>query len=165
MLSGLQVTVVGAGIAGLGVAVALARRGARVTVLERAPAVREFGAGLQISPNGAAVLRGLGLGEARARISLPALAVKLRDGRQGDLVLQLDLARLRPGQRYGFVHRADLLGMLADAAVAAGVSIETGAELVRVVPGPQVSVIGMADGSERRPGLLIGADGLHSVVR
>ena len=59
MLIGQRITVIGAGIGGLAAAVALARRGAQVTVLERAPAIREIGAGLQVSPNGAAVLAGL----------------------------------------------------------------------------------------------------------
>ncbi|MFN5828758.1 MAG: FAD-dependent oxidoreductase, partial [Rhodobacterales bacterium] len=61
-LTGQSITVLGAGIAGLACARALALRGARVTVLEQADAIREVGAGLQISPNGAAVLRALGLG-------------------------------------------------------------------------------------------------------
>ena len=52
-----NITVLGAGIGGLAVATALARRGARVQVLEQAPALREVGAGIQISPNGMAVLR------------------------------------------------------------------------------------------------------------
>ncbi len=54
----------GAGVAGLAAALALALKGAQVTVLEQADAIREIGAGLQISPNGACVLRALGLGEA-----------------------------------------------------------------------------------------------------
>ncbi len=56
MLVGKDVTVLGAGIAGLAAAAALAGRGARVRVLEQAPAIREVGAGLQITPNGMAVL-------------------------------------------------------------------------------------------------------------
>ena len=56
-LAGQAVTVLGAGVAGLAAAIALAQRGAKVTVLEQADAIREFGAGLQITPNGAAVLR------------------------------------------------------------------------------------------------------------
>ena len=53
--------VTGAGIGGLAVAAALARRGVAVTVLEQADRLGEVGAGLQVSPNGMAVLRALGL--------------------------------------------------------------------------------------------------------
>ena len=60
-LIGQPVTIIGAGVAGLAAARALALRGAQVTVLEQADAIREVGAGLQISPNGACVLRALGL--------------------------------------------------------------------------------------------------------
>ena len=55
------VTIIGAGVAGLTAACALAQRGARVTVLERAGALREVGAGLQISPNAVRVIAALGL--------------------------------------------------------------------------------------------------------
>ena len=61
MIKGQQITVLGAGIGGLTAAVALAQRGADVTVLERAPEISEVGAGLQISPNGVRVLDALGL--------------------------------------------------------------------------------------------------------
>ena len=67
-LDTLKVCVIGAGIGGLAVARALALRGADVSVLEQAPEISEVGAGLQISPNGFAVLRALGLDAAlRAR--------------------------------------------------------------------------------------------------
>jgi salicylate hydroxylase len=72
-LIGQSVTVIGAGVAGLAVARALALRGASVTVLEQADAIREVGAGLQISPNGAAVLRALGLQRALEAAWRPGL--------------------------------------------------------------------------------------------
>ena len=115
-LIGQSVTIIGAGVAGLAAARALALRGAAVTVLEQADAIREVGAGLQISPNGAKVLEALGLGEALKAASTRAEAVELRDGRDGDLVLRLDLALLRPDQGYHFLHRADLIDLLAQGA-------------------------------------------------
>ncbi len=63
-MHGREITVLGAGVAGLAVARALALKGASVTVLEQADAIREVGAGLQISPNAAVVLNALGLGDA-----------------------------------------------------------------------------------------------------
>ena len=72
MLNDRRVTVLGAGVAGLTVARALALKGAEVTVLEQAPEIREVGAGLQISPNGARVLSALGLGAALDGIGVAA---------------------------------------------------------------------------------------------
>jgi salicylate hydroxylase len=89
-LIGQPVTILGAGVAGLAVARALAC-GAQVTVLEQADAIREVGAGLQISPNGAAVLKALGLQAALEAASMRAAAVELRDGLDGEIVTRLDL--------------------------------------------------------------------------
>ncbi len=154
----------GAGVAGLAVALALARRGVPVQVVEQAPEIREVGAGLQISPNGAAVLRALGLGADLDRTSQKAVAVALCDGLTGKAVLRLDLARLRSRQDYRFVHRSDLIAMLAAAAVAAGVTILLGVvvEDLRLSGGPPRLLL---DGTEAAAGLLIGADGVHSAVR
>lgn len=164
-LDGQEITVLGAGVAGLAVARALALRGALVTVLEQADAIREVGAGLQISPNGAVVLRALGLGAALEAASLRATAVDLRDGRDGRSVLRLDLARLRPGQGYHLLHRADLIDLLANGARAAGVQVRLLQRIEQVdLAGSRPRLI-TAQGGEFTPGLLIGADGLHSRLR
>ncbi|NEX47181.1 FAD-dependent monooxygenase [Pseudotabrizicola algicola] len=160
-LIGQSVTVLGAGVAGLAVARALALRGAQVTVLEQADAVREVGAGLQISPNGAAVLRALGLGAALEAVSTRAAAVELRDGPTGDLVTRLDVA----GAGYHFAHRADLIALLLEGAREAGVELRLlqkieAVDLTGARPGWR-----NAQGGTGETGLLIGADGLHSQVR
>ena len=164
-LVGQSVTVLGAGVAGLAVARALALRGAAVTVLEQADAVREVGAGLQISPNGAAVLRALGLGEALEAAAVRAAAVELRDGYSDQVVTRLDVARLRPGQGYHFLHRADLIELLRAAAEAAGVRLRLGARAVAVDLAGPCPVLRIEGGEMREAGLLVGADGLHSIVR
>ncbi|EEW26397.1 FAD-dependent monooxygenase [Rhodobacter ferrooxidans] len=164
-LTGTEITVLGAGIAGLAVARALAMRGAQVTVLEQSDAVREVGAGLQIGPNGAVVLRALGLGAALDAASIRATAVELRDGRDGGVVLRLDLARLRAGQTYHLLHRADLIALLENGARAAGVTIELSQKVDAVdLSGPKPR-LKMADGATRLADLVIGADGLHSKLR
>lgn len=164
-LIGQSVTVIGAGVAGLAVARALALRGAQVTVLEQADAIREVGAGLQISPNGATVLRALGLQSALESASLRATAVNLIDGPTGDPVARLDLARLRPDQGYHFLHRADLIALLLQAATEAGVTLRLLARIDEVeLTGPR-PVVTLDSGDRIETPLLIGADGLHSKLR
>lgn len=164
-LIGRPVTVLGAGVAGLAVARALALRGAQVTVLEQADAIREVGAGLQISPNGAAVLQALGLGPALAAVSLRAQAVVLRDGLDSSAVLRMDLARLRPEQGWHFVHRADLIALLLDGAREAGVTLRLLHKVEAVDLSGARPRVRLVQGEEVEAGLLIGADGLHSPLR
>lgn len=164
-LIGQSVTVVGAGVAGLAVARAVAMRGASVTVLEQADAIREVGAGLQISPNGAAVLRALGLQPALDAASVRAEAVQLIDGPSGELVARLDLARLRPDQGYHFLHRADLIDVLLRGATDAGVTLRLLSRIADVdLSGPHPAVT-LDTGERIETPLLIGADGLHSPTR
>ena len=165
MLIGRRVTVLGGGVAGLTVARALALRGAEVEVLEQAEAIREVGAGLQISPNGAVVLRALGLGEALEAAGPRAQAVQLIDGETGGQVARLELDRLRPGADYHFLHRARLIELLAEGAREAGVQIRLLQQIGAVdLSGPKPRLT-TAQGAEREVDFLIGADGLHSRVR
>ncbi len=165
MIKDRQITVIGAGIAGLAVARALALKGAMVTVLEQAGAIAEVGAGLQVSPNGAVVLRSLGLDDALAEVSLRALAVELRHGASGGLVTRLDMARLRPDQSYGFVHRADLIGILAQGALAAGVVVKTAQTVAGIDLTGAKPHLTLANGAVMTPDILIGADGIQSKTR
>ncbi|VDC31635.1 FAD-dependent monooxygenase [Pseudogemmobacter humi] len=160
-----SVTILGAGVAGLAMARALALRGAKVTVLEQADAVREVGAGLQISPNGAVVLRALGLGAALDAASVRTEAVELRDGLDGSLVTRLDVGRLRPGQGWHLLHRADLIGLLLDGAREAGVELRLLQKVREVDLSGEAPVIATCTGAREEADLLIGADGLHSPTR
>lgn len=160
-LIGQPVTVLGGGIGGLAVARALALRGAQVRVLEQAKKITEVGAGLQISPNGVAVLRALGLEDAVIEGAPRGVAVQLRDYRGAPVVrmaLPSDAAR-----GYYLMHRADLIDILADGARDAGVDIVLGAKVQSVSLDP--TVLHFDDGRRETPGLLIGADGINSVLR
>ena len=162
---GATAIVVGAGIAGLAAAVALARRGARVRVVEQAPALGEFGAGLQISPNGAAVLAALGLAPLLARFATEGAGVVLREGGSGRPLAALDIARPAAGGQGGWLfHRADLVALLAEGARAAGVALDPGQRVAAAIPGERPAVA-FAGGGEAAADLVVGADGLHSVVR
>ena len=99
MVQDQEITVLGAGVAGLTVACLLARRGAKVVVLEQAPVIKEIGAGLQVSPNGTRVLHAMGLADKLAETSIRADAIQLFHGESGDRVARLDLGRLRPSGR------------------------------------------------------------------
>lgn len=163
-LHGKTVLIAGAGIGGLAAALAFRQRGACVTVLEQAEAISEVGAGLQISPNGMAVLRALGVAEAVAEPAVQARAVVMRDYRRAGEVAKLDLARYSPDQTYLFVHRADLIETLADAVRASGAQIRLLQNIQSVEAGPE-PVVRMANGSEKTADIVVGADGVRSVTR
>ncbi|HPD92800.1 MAG: FAD-dependent monooxygenase [Rhodobacter sp.] len=158
-LAGRRALVLGAGVAGLTAACALRHFGAGVDILEQAPAIAEVGAGLQISPNGVRVLRALGIDPAEA--GDPSAAVELRD-REGRLVTRLDLPQ-SPG--FYLCHRADLVGALERAARRAEAHVQLLQSVREVALTPQGAEVVTAVGSTHHTPLLIGADGLHSVLR
>ncbi len=164
VLDGQKITIIGAGIAGLTAALVLSRQGAQVTVLEQADAISEVGAGLQISPNGVAVLRALGLGDDLAWRSQRARAVVLRGHRSGNEVVRLDLEQHAPELAFYFVHRADLITILADAARRAGIKVRLLQKVDRV-DAESNPVVHLANGAHSQADLVIGADGLHSKAR
>ena len=161
MLEGKSVTIVGAGIGGLTAALALAARGAQVRVLEQAGAISEVGAGLQITPNGVAVLDALGLSVDLRKIGLQVGAIELKDYQRGARVVRMDLA----WQNYLLLHRADLIGMLAQAAKRAGVKVELNKNVVRVSEAGSGVEVELVSGHVEQVELLVGAGGLHSKLR
>ena len=161
MLRGREVTVLGAGIAGLAVATALAQRGASVRVLEQTRSIREVGAGLQVSPNGMAVLAALGVDVTAGQV---AEAVVLMDGETAAPVTRIDLLAQAPRGQFRFFHRGDLILALETAARRSGVDIALGQKVTEVRLGDNGPRLVTGAGS-RVAHILIGADGLHSQVR
>jgi salicylate hydroxylase len=166
-LNGCEVAVVGAGIGGLAAGLALAQRGAQVTVLERAGALTEVGAGIQVGPNGVAVLEALGLRDDAERLASVPGAILLREHRSGSVVARVPLGHdcvARYGRPYWQFHRADLLGLLSQAAAEAGVTLRLGTEVRVVEPGPAgVRIVTATE--ELAAAVAVGADGVRSCLR
>jgi salicylate hydroxylase len=145
------------------------RRGFDVDVYEQAPELREVGAGVQIGPNGSKALVGLGLGDALEKVvSVPDSKV-VRYWSTGEEHKLFDLAadcQARFGAPYWMVHRADLQAALVAAARALKPDLfKLGRKVVAVVQDEAGANLTFADGGEARGDLLIGADGVHSMVR
>ena len=153
------VAIVGAGIGGLTAALAFARNGAEVFVLEQASELKEVGAGIQITPNGARVLNALGLAEDCAAQSIVAQGVQPMDAITGRPVTCFDLSTKSPA--YCFFHRASLLTVLAEAAKNAGVHISLGRRVSAVTADGTVET----DAGPLHADIVVGADGIHSVTR
>lgn len=120
--------IAGSGTAGLTAAITLARLGHRVTLFERSPEPRALGAGILLQPSGIRVLDALGL---RGQVSARASRVDRLDGRNqyGRLVMDVSYAALEEDAHGLGVHRGNLLQVLYQAALAAGVEILHGAEI------------------------------------
>ncbi len=164
MVKDMQIGVVGGGIGGLAAAIALAQSGAQVTVYEQADAIREVGAGLQISPNGMFVLRALGIADALAAQSEQGQAVSLRRAESDREVARLNLSSLPSDQQYHFVHRADLIELLLEHAKAEGVHVRLLQKVRAIEPGTPAQ-IHFDTGASVHCDLVIDAGGLHSTLR
>lgn len=163
------ILVAGGGVGGLAAALALARRGFHVRVLEQAAEFGEIGAGIQLAPNASRVLDSLGvLDHVLANAVFPDYAVMI-DARDGKEITRMSFGESfvrRFGHRYLVVHRQDLLEALLQ-----GCRAEPRIELVT---GKSVGVIreiddglevNCADGTIESGCALVGADGLWSGVR
>ncbi|MEM5517225.1 FAD-dependent monooxygenase [Henriciella sp. AS95] len=161
--------VVGAGIGGLTAALALARKGWMVHVLEAAPSLKEVGAGLQLSANAMKVLDALGVAHAIQAGGFEPQALELRLGRSGKSVFRIPLgekAESRWGAPYLHIHRADLVEALADAVRDTGnAKISFGARVENYSENSDGPVLQLASGEPLTAPLIVGADGIHSVIR
>ncbi len=157
---------IGAGIGGLAAAGALHRQGVEVAVYERSSELGEVGAGLQLGPNAVKVLNALGLEEklrplAAEPVDILSLAWDDAHLRMREPLKATSVARY--GARYLTAHRADVHRLLQDLVPEAGIHL--GARCLRVAASGKGAVAHFADGREIEADAIIGADGIHSVVR
>ncbi|MBB4569686.1 FAD-dependent monooxygenase [Rhizobium leucaenae] len=155
--------IIGAGIAGLTAALALARNGIRAAIFEQAEALTEVGAGLQISPNASRILDTLGVLDALRPVWLEPAEVRLVSGSSLRLLASVpcgSFARERWGSPYGAVHRATLQKALL-AAVTANPLCEL--HLGRAIDVTDRQVLDAAIRED--VDMIIGADGVWSRTR
>ena len=166
-MSSQDVIVVGGGIGGLSAALALARQGLRVRVLERAREFGEVGAGIQIAPNCTRLLHEYGLLTEATKLGVLPDSIVMRDALDGSELTRLDLADLR--RRYGFpymvIHRSDLHGIFLRGCERDGVELLTSQLVTSYENTGTGARVALADGGSQDADLVIAADGLHSVAR
>jgi 2-polyprenyl-6-methoxyphenol hydroxylase-like FAD-dependent oxidoreductase len=159
-----RAVVIGAGIGGLTAALALKQTGWDVAVYERAPELREVGAGLTLWTNAVKVLRKLGVGGAIEKVAAPLNRSELRSWR-GRLLAATDFGAM--GERLGApsvgIHRAELQAKLADAL--GREHVHPGMTCVGYTPDEKGATALFAEGDEARGQILVGADGIKSLVR
>ncbi|MGB8404576.1 MAG: FAD-dependent monooxygenase [Mycobacterium sp.] len=167
-LDGARVIIAGGGIGGAAAALALARRGAAVTLFERASEFSEVGAGLQIGPHGSRILSSWGvLDEILADGFRPGNLV-FRDALTAEVLTTVSLGsefQIRYGGPYFVTHRSDLHASLVRAARAAGADLCTGCAVDDVVTDGDRVVVRTADGGEHIADVALAMDGLKSTLR
>lgn len=155
--------IVGAGMAGLTAALALAKHGIRVHVIEQAPYLAQVGAGLQVSPNAARVLAKLGVLTDLETLWTEPQFIQMVSGHSLRKLASLPLgaaARERWGAPYGVLHRATLQNALAKA-----VQQNEYCELVLARRFEQADKAAISALTGVTPDLIIGADGVWSSIR
>ncbi|MEQ1908148.1 MAG: FAD-dependent monooxygenase [Vicinamibacterales bacterium] len=161
----MHVLIVGGGIGGLTLAVALAQKGHVTRVLERSRTLAPAGAGLALQPNAMTVLAALGLAGAvvAAGQKVARAAILDRSGRA--LGAEVDMTSL--GARFGApivaIHRARLHGVLRD--VVGEAALTLGTEVVQVDSSVSGATVRCQDGQSFEADVVVGADGLHSTIR
>jgi len=166
------VIIAGAGIAGLTAALAFASKGFPVKLFERAPALEEVGAGLQLSPNATRILDRLGvLARFRSKAVQPE-AIELRRATDLTVIARMPLgagAEARWGAPYLVAHRADLqAALLEQVATNPAIALRTGATVEGIAftdSGITVSTPQENAAEQVQAALVVGADGVWSRLR
>lgn len=174
-LRGQKIIISGGGIGGAAGALALALRGADVTLYERAAEFKEVGAGLQIGPHGWRMLESWGLLDQIVAAGYLPEDMQFRDAVNRETILTMrfdEEFQQHYGGRYLVIHRSDLLNILVTNAEAAGAKLHNGVLVTdsRTVDGGiEVDIESSINKGEDNKTLLVDAflafDGIHSVMR
>ena len=159
----LSLAIVGAGIGGLAVAATLRRLGMEARIYEQAPRFARIGAGIQMMPNSMQVLRQIGVDERLRRISFAPYSHLNRMWDTGEITRELPMPESLYGAPYLCMHRADLHEALLSALPPEIIHLDC--RLVGLDQTAGSVTLTFADGSRAAADAVIGADGVHSVVR
>jgi salicylate hydroxylase len=168
-MSNLPILIAGGGIGGLSAALALARKGRRVRVLEKAPEFGEIGYGIQMGPNVSRMLDRLGVLKALEPHSVFPDALKLIDALDNREITRIALGNRfleRYQYRYFVIHRRDLHGEILDACKRREeITLEASRGLASFEERGGSVIVRCENGAEYEGAALIGADGLWSPTR
>ncbi|KAK5273712.1 hypothetical protein LTR96_000312 [Exophiala xenobiotica] len=166
----LNIIIVGAGLGGVGAAIALLLAGHKVTILEAASEIAEVGAGIQLLPNSSRVVQSWGMRELLEQHATKPSRINVL-GWKGNLISHMDFhesASAYPSTFYWDFHRANLHKCLIERAVELGAEIKVQSRVVDVrIAGDEAetAIVVLESGDEYVADLVIGADGINSRMR
>ena len=166
--SPLNIAVIGAGIGGLAAGLCLAKKGFEITIFEKSNLKGELGAGIQLSPNSLRVLFSLGMERSLRSNSSYSEFIAIRDWKDGALIKKNPLnpdSEQTYGYPYLHIHRGDLMKVMLDTIKADKlISLRTMSGVAAVNEMVSKCAVKLDSGSEESFDLVIGADGINSLV-
>ncbi len=165
-----HVLIAGGGIAGMAAGFAMARAGWQATVFERTAAFAEVGAGVQLGPNVTRILQAWGLGDALLQVAALPSGLQARSLATGEVLATLSLkdATSTYGAPYVTLHRADLHGLLMQAAAHEGAQVQSDAAAQQVSQTLDEAVLDVNQQGQTQQhvgAVAVAADGVWSPLR
>jgi len=158
-----SIVIVGGGIGGLFAANALVAQGLQVSVYEQAPALGEVGAGVYLTPNCVRQLQRIGVGPAVEKWGAKVGKESRYFHHDGSVIANVQVTDSSGWNATYGMHRADLVDLLAKA-LPAGV-VHTGHRCVGYERRGSVARVTFENGAVAEGDVVVGADGIHSVLR